>query len=71
MSNYFAKKATATFVTVSLSSCLFGAFSIEDTVYEKGAAFIGWFFLFTLYIGAIVIVYGNLVSIAVDFLQSR
>ncbi|MCG1028436.1 hypothetical protein J5S49_09030 [Virgibacillus halodenitrificans] len=71
----FLRKLTATFVTTVFLSILFvlvgffpGGFESE---YNRGSQFIGWFFVYVMYIGLIILTYGNLVSLAIEYLQRK
>ncbi|MGB5947067.1 MAG: hypothetical protein WBG45_13440 [Paenisporosarcina sp.] len=42
-----------------------------DSVYNQGNDFIGWFIIYFLYIGVIILIYGNLVSVCIEFVQRK
>ncbi|WP_066387185.1 hypothetical protein [Neobacillus mesonae] len=74
MSNLIIRKLTATFFTTTFISMLFSIITVNTTaeiVYNKGEHFVGWFFIFFMYIGAIILIYGNLVSIGIEYIQRR
>ncbi|RDW22117.1 hypothetical protein [Oceanobacillus chungangensis] len=68
------RKLTATFVTTTFLSILFvlvsfsGGFEFE---YNRGNQFIGWFFVYAMYIGLIILIYGNVVSMSIEYLQRK
>ncbi|WP_010652250.1 hypothetical protein [Oceanobacillus massiliensis] len=68
------RKLTTTFITTTLFSLLFvfyylnGGFEFE---YNIGDQFITWFFVYAMYIGGVILFYGNLVSILIESLQKR
>ncbi|GAA5416802.1 hypothetical protein Pryu01_01841 [Paraliobacillus ryukyuensis] len=73
--SYILQKLTATIVVTTIFSFLFafnytsrGNFRFD---YNHGNQFIGGFFFYAIYVGAIVLLYGNLVSIVVERLQSK
>lgn len=43
----------------------------DDTPYNKGNYLLGWAYVYILYVGAIILIYGNLVSIAIEFMQAK
>ena len=68
------RKLTATFVTTTFLSLLFVVIYFGDgfeTDYNQGADFIGWFLFYAMYIGIIILIYGNIVSIAIEYLQRK
>jgi hypothetical protein len=68
------RKLITTFVSTISFSVLLGFFSLKgssEVVYNQGEQFIGWFIISTMYIGLIILIYGNLVSILIEFLQSK
>ena len=74
--NLLKRKITTTFVTTSVTSLILAfwymnSITDEAALYQLGSSFIGWLVLYSLYIGAIVLFYGNLVSIGVDYLQKK
>ncbi|WP_240375656.1 hypothetical protein [Bacillus piscicola] len=68
------RKLITTFVTTTIFSMLLVFVSMIDGfefVYNQGNQFIGWFFIYEIYIGAIILIYGNLVSIVIEYLQRK
>lgn len=45
--------------------------NVDMTIYEQGNHFVGWTFVFFLYVGAVILVYGNIISIGVELLQRK
>ncbi len=68
-----ARKLIATFFSSIIVSILLFLFSYDSSkiVHDTGIEFIGWFLIFFMYIGIIILIYGNLVSIGVEFLQKK
>jgi hypothetical protein len=74
MGSLILRKLTTTCVAATIFSVLLVFFSIKDGfefVYNQGNQFIGWFFIYLMYIGAIILIYGNLVSIGIEYLQRK
>jgi hypothetical protein len=74
LGSYIVRKLITTFVSTFMFSILLAFLSFHDrseTSYNQGNAFIGWFLIFFIYSGAIILIYGNLVSVAVDYLQRK
>lgn len=72
--NILLRKFTATFVTTSVLSMLFVLIYLSngsETVYHQGNQFAGWFIVYAMYIGSIILIYGNIVSIVVEHLQRK
>ncbi|WP_144550688.1 hypothetical protein [Bacillus sp. X1(2014)] len=72
--NFMKRKLIATSVSTIVTTGLLLFFSIQDSpegVYNQGNQFIGWFLFFLIYIGVIVLIYGNLVSIGVAYIQRK
>lgn len=68
------RKLIATTVSTIVTTGLLTFFSVQDRpeeIYNQGNQFIGWFFIFFLYIGVIVLIYGNLVSVGVEYIQRK
>ncbi|MGO1058449.1 hypothetical protein ACTL32_04865 [Planococcus sp. FY231025] len=69
-----ARKFLATFFSVFIMFMAWSTWSIavsDDVVYETGTEFSGMTFVFFLYIGMFVLIYGNLVSLAIEALQRK
>ncbi|WHY66838.1 hypothetical protein [Neobacillus sp. SuZ13] len=72
--NFMKRKLIATSVSTIVTTGLLLFFSIQanpEDVYNQGNQFIGWFLFFLIYIGVIVLIYGNLVSIGVEYIQRK
>ena len=74
--NFMKRKLIATSVSTIVSTGLLTFFSIqanpEDVyIYNQGNQFIGWFLIFLVYVGVIVLIYGNLVSVGVEYIQRK
>ncbi|WP_438298108.1 hypothetical protein [Sporosarcina sp. FA15] len=68
------RKLITTFVATTIFSAPFGFFNIggsSEIIYNQGNQFIAWFFIFSMYIGVIILIYGNLVSIGIEHLQRK
>lgn len=68
------RKLTTTFVTAMIFSfalvliSMLNGFEFE---YNQGNQFIGWFFVYFMYSGAVIVTYGNLVSIVMEAFQKK
>jgi hypothetical protein len=74
LSTFLLRKLIVTFVTTCISACILCFFINEgnsNTIYNQGEQFIGSFLFLSFYVGIIVLIYGNLVSIGVEFLQRK
>ena len=74
IASLIVRKLITTFVATTICSAPFGFFNIiggSEVTYNQGNQFIGWFFIFSMYIGAIILIYGNLVSIGIEYLQRK
>lgn len=68
------RKLVTTFVATTISSLLLALLSTQgpvETIYNQGDHFIGWFLIFFMYIGAIILIYGNLVSVGMEYFQRK
>jgi hypothetical protein len=68
------RKITATFVTTVFVSLVFVfPYLIQGSVsgYNQGSDFVGWFIVYAMYSGLIILTYGNIVSIAIEYLQRK
>ncbi|MFF2755875.1 hypothetical protein ACFVR1_19460 [Psychrobacillus sp. NPDC058041] len=70
------RKLITTFVATTIFSILSAFYytkvkSSFEIVYNQENEFIGWFFIYFMAIGVIILIYGNLVSIGVDYLQRK
>lgn len=72
--SFFIRKITATFIATAFISIVFiimifnQGFEFE---YNRGNQFIGWFFVYAMYSGGTILIYGNVVSIGIEYLQSK
>jgi hypothetical protein len=55
----------------SLILSLFETFNGNGPLYNSGNHLLGWSVVYFMYIGAIILIYGNLVSIGVEYLQKK
>ena len=68
------RKLGTTFVTTIIFSLLLASLNLigrEEITYNQGDQFIGWFLIFFMYIGVIILIYGNLVSVGIEYLQQK
>jgi len=68
------RKFTATFVTTMIFSfvlVLVNSINGFEFEFNQGNQFIGWFFIYFMYIGGIILIYGNLVSLVTEYLQRK
>lgn len=68
------RKLTTTFVATTIFSAVLAFISFKDGfefVYNQGNQFIAWFFVYLMYIGMIILIYGNLVSIVIEYMQRK
>ncbi|MDM8102505.1 MULTISPECIES: hypothetical protein [Oceanobacillus] len=74
LESLFLRKLSATFVTTIFLSALFIVIHFIngfESAYHRGNQFMGWFTVYALYIGMIILIYGNAVAIAIEYLQSK
>jgi hypothetical protein len=74
MGSYIGRKLMTTFVSTFVFSILLAFLSFHDSsgaAYNQGHALLGWFLIFFIYSGAIILIYGNLVSVGVDYIQRK
>jgi hypothetical protein len=74
LGTFLLRKLIATFVATIISAGLLSLFyngGNSEILYNLGEQFIGMFLFMSFYIGIIVLIYGNLVSIGVEFLQRK
>jgi hypothetical protein len=73
--SFILRKLSTTFVATTIFSFLLVLnFSIVDGFefkYNRGNQLIGWFLFYSIYVGVIILFYGNLVSIIVEKLQTK
>ncbi|MFF2458713.1 hypothetical protein [Peribacillus simplex] len=70
------RKITVTYVTTTVTSIilayLYMAAGIKvETPYNLGGEFLGWLSIYSMYVGAIVLIYGSLVSVGIEYLQKK
>ncbi|MGE6486797.1 hypothetical protein [Paenisporosarcina sp. NPDC076898] len=68
------RKLITTSVTTIIFSLLLASLNLigrEEITYNQGDQFIGWFLIFFMYIGVIILIYGNLVSVGIEYLQRK
>ncbi|MBM7694863.1 hypothetical protein JOC77_004342 [Peribacillus deserti] len=71
---YIKRKLLTTYLSTTLVSMVlsfFYFFSDPDQMHNRGTEFIGWFSIYFTYVGVIMLIYGNAVSIGVDYLQKK
>ncbi|MDF0728946.1 hypothetical protein PY093_20240 [Cytobacillus sp. S13-E01] len=71
MSDLLKKKLISTFVSTAFISILMSALLVHGQEYGLGAAFAGWTLMYGMYVGAVILIYGNLVSLGVEYLQHK
>lgn len=67
------RKLITTFFVTTIFSILLLLFSIDYSkmIYDRGIEFIGWFYFSFIYSGLIILIYGNLISIGVEYIQRK
>lgn len=68
------RKLTVTFVTTTILSVFFVIVYFSNDLgvsYNQGNDFIGWFVVYAMFIGLIILIYGNIVSITIEYLQRK
>ncbi|MCF3944804.1 hypothetical protein [Oceanobacillus alkalisoli] len=71
---FIYRKLTTTFVTTAFLSTFFALFTFNigfEAEYNQGNQFLGWLYVYMLYIGLIILLYGNMVSMAIEYLQGK
>ncbi|WP_455662807.1 hypothetical protein [Pradoshia sp.] len=66
------RKMTAAFFMTMMTSMILAYWYVSaatsgEPPYQLGESFLGWTFLYALYVGAVVLIYGNLVSGAIEY----
>ncbi|MFJ7825640.1 hypothetical protein [Psychrobacillus sp. NPDC096623] len=69
--SFVSRKLIASFVTTLLLAMVMSLFNVDLAIYEQGNHFVGWTFVIFLYAGAIILTYGNIISIGVELLQRK
>ena len=70
------RKITVSYVTTMVTSIFLAYLYMDDgikagTPYNLGGEFLGWLSIYSMYVGAIVLIYGNLVSVGIEYLQEK
>lgn len=68
------RKIVTTFVAALIFSAILSFFSLNgssEILFNKGNLFIGWFIVYFMYIGVIMLIYGSIVSIGIEYLQRK
>lgn len=68
--NLIKRKLSSTIATTIIISCLLAFFG-PQAEYEEEKQFLGWFLFFFIYAGITILVYGNLVSIVIEYLLRK
>lgn len=69
--SFISRKLIVTFITTIFSAMILSLSNVDMTIYGQGNHFVGWTFFFFLYVGAFILVYGNVISIGVELLQRK
>lgn len=73
--NLTLRKLITTIVTTIITSIMMAFGIVKGTNleigYYQGNEFIGWFFIYFVYIGVIILIYGNLVSVGIEYVQRK
>ncbi|MDF9759410.1 hypothetical protein OKW24_001183 [Peribacillus simplex] len=70
------RKITVSYVTTMVTSIFLAYLYMDDgikagTPYNLGGKFLGWLSIYSMYVGAIVLIYGNLVLVGIEYLQEK
>ena len=70
------RKITVTYVTTVVISIIFACLYMSSRVkmenpYNLGGEFLSWLIIYSMYVGAIVLIYGNLVSIGLEYSHKK
>lgn len=73
--NLLKRKITVTFAVIIMTAIPL-AFQTLDSMKDEplhglGSDFLGWFTVFVMYAGAVILIYGNLVSAGIEYLQHK
>lgn len=60
-----------TFVTTTLVAMVMSLLNVDMTTYSQGNHFVSWTFVFFLYVGAVTLIYGNIISVGIELLQRK
>ncbi|MFD1361265.1 hypothetical protein [Lentibacillus salinarum] len=73
--NLLKRKITVTFVVTVVTSIFLAFLTVDpmkpEPAYNMGHDFLGWASMFSLYAGAVILIYGNLVSVGLEYLLQR
>ncbi|RRN68120.1 hypothetical protein EI200_20685 [Peribacillus simplex] len=70
------RKITVSYVTTMVTSIFLAYLYMDDgikagTPFNLGGEFLGWLSIYSMYVGAIVLIYGNLISVGIKYLQKN
>ena len=70
------RKATVTYVTTLVAATSFTCFHMFHRVsmenpYHLGGEFVSWLLIYSMYVGVIVVIYGNLVSLGLEYVHKK
>ncbi|OZU90552.1 hypothetical protein CIL03_05250 [Virgibacillus indicus] len=67
------RKLTAAFFTTTFISILLASLYFKDTQFEYnlGNQLMGWSFFYSIYVGAIILIYGSTISIALEIIKRK
>ncbi|SHG22409.1 hypothetical protein [Ornithinibacillus halophilus] len=73
VSELIIRKLMVTFVTTLVVSLILSVIyvGIPEHPYNLGNQFIGWSFFYCMYVGAIILIYGNFVSVILEFAMNK
>ncbi|WP_342505219.1 hypothetical protein [Sporosarcina sp. FSL K6-2383] len=74
LGNIVLRKIMTTFVVTTIFLEVLGFLDTignSETVYNQGERFIGWFVFLFIYVGAVILLYGNVVSIGIEYMQRK
>jgi len=74
LQDMISRKIAATFIAAFFPALFFAFWYIYgdiETSYNQGNDFIGWFLVYYIYAFAIILLYGNVISITIEFLQKK
>jgi len=68
--NLIERKLFSTVATTIIISCLLAFFGMRAE-YEQEKQFLGWFLFYFIYVGIAILFYGNIISIAIEYLLRK
>ncbi|OCA92602.1 hypothetical protein [Pseudobacillus wudalianchiensis] len=75
LGSIFLRKLITTFVATLITSIFITFFTLKDSdseiTYNLGNEFLGWSSVFIMYVGGIILIYGSIVSIGIEYLQRK